>query len=39
MALNVLVIGGSRHIGYHSALRFLGKCVDSVTVIDFTYLS
>ena len=24
MALNVLVIGGSRHIGYYSALRFLG---------------
>ena len=25
MALNVLSIGGSRHIGYHSALRFLGE--------------
>jgi len=23
MSLNVLVIGGSRHIGYYSALRFL----------------
>jgi len=23
MSLNILVIGGSRHIGYHSALRFL----------------
>ena len=24
MSLNVLVVGGSRHIGYHSAVKFLG---------------
>ena len=30
MALNVLVIGGSRNIGYYSALRFLGMSFHSV---------
>jgi len=32
MALNVLSIGGSRHIGYHSALRFLGEPLNDPVV-------
>jgi hypothetical protein len=40
MALNVLVIGGSRHIGYYSALRFLGTsfCDEMNTSCYLTYI-